>query len=1039
MPPHKTLYKTIAGLIMPLKGMRLFCLVFILFNVSLSFAFPAADSQNLEKITLQLAWKYQFEFAGFIAAKEKGFYQEAGLEVELKELSESQDNIVEDVISGKADYAVYSHDIAQLKANTNQPVVFLANYFKRPALVFISRDPYLSPEDFAGKKIMAVDSDINNSSLTLLLDKFNIDRKTLEIIPRSFNPDDVIEAEVDIISAYLSNEIYDFKKADIPFSIIDPAMYGIYSYNNNLFTSQSIAKNHYERTQRFVKASNKGWEYALQHPDEINQIILDHYSHYKTLEALKFEAGVINKLMLPKIYPIGSIDRNFVVNNLQRLNEQKLLKYNFPIDTLFLEYYKPLSLSLTEKEKDFLENHSIITFSNELDWFPFDFTENSKKNGQPMGFSIDYLNLLADKIGIQIQFDSDYWHLLLKKIKNNEIDAMHSIVKIKQREQLLSFTRPFSQINYVLVSHDRSNNEIKSLEDLNGKIIAVAKDWSIDYYIKDNYPEIQMLEVNNSQQMLEAVAYGKADASIDNHQTVSYLIQTLYINNLKISPIQFPSTDAVNLRIAFRKDLKTFVPIFEKAMNSLSVAELQQLNQKWFESDQESFNTNKAITMQDQIVFSEQEKDYLKTKQQITMCIDPDWMPLESFDKNQHIGMTADYYKLLSETINIPITAIKTKSWTETIQKARDRECDILSLAMATPERRTYLDFTQSYLKIPLVIATKINEQFIPDITQIKDRKIGIVRGYAFAEILRKKYPDLYIVDVDSVADGLNKVHSDELFGFIGTLATIGYHIQKEFPSELKIAGKFSQNWELGIATRNDEPLLNSILNKAISTINAEQHQEILNKWVSVQFEKNFNSRDMLIWIAFAFFLISFVLYRNYALKKYNTKLSELSITDKLTQLYNRLKIDIELEKQKEYCNRYNTVFSVILIDLDLFKKVNDNFGHLAGDAVLVDFAKIIRNNIRAVDMAARWGGEEFLIICPNSINDDAVKLAEKLRLTIENHRFKALNNLTASFGVAQYKTPSSINALISNADKALYQAKESGRNRVIGFNSLYK
>jgi len=1010
-------------------------LTFMASHASVSIASDTAINPALEKITLQLPWKYQFEFAGFIAAKEKGFYKAAGLEVELKEFSDSMD-IVQDVIDGKNDYAVYTHDIAQLKARSNQPVVFLANYFKRSALVFVSKNPYLTPEMLAEQKIMAVDSDINNSALTLLLNKFNIDKNKLEIVPHSFDPQDFISGKVDVITAYLSNELYHFKQAGVPYTIIDPAMYGIYSYNNNLITSQETAVNHYERTQRFIKASNKGWQYALDHPDEITQIIYDQYSRMKTVDALKFEADVVSKLILNKVYPIGSIDKNFIINNLFLLKNQDLLNNHYPIDTLFLEHYKPQLIPLTEEEKNFLKKHPIITFSNELDWFPFDFTDNNHKDGRAMGFSIDYLNLLAKKIGIQVQFKTDYWHLLLNKIKNNELDAIHSIIKTRQREQYLSFTRPFSQTNYALISRNIVD-QIQSLDALNGKIIAIAKSWSILEYIKHQYPDIQLLEVNNSQQMLEAVAYGKADAAIDNAQTASYLIQSLYIKNLKIHAIQLPSTEALNLRIAFRKDLQAFVPIFEKAMNQLSITELKDLNQKWFKSDRiHNSKPEEKIKLPEKIIFSPQEQHYLKNKQQINMCIDPNWMPLESYSHGKHIGMTADYYRLLSNTINIPIKAVKTSSWTESIEKTKKRQCDIFSLAMSTPERQTYMDFTQPYLKIPLVIATKINQPFIPDISQITVGEIGIVKGYAFGEILRSKYPQMKIVDVDSVSDGLKKTSAGKLFGFIGTLATIGYHIQKDYISDLKIAGKFDQNWELGIATRNDEPLLNSIFNKVISTITAEQHQKILNKWISVKFEKRINYEELFVWFYFAFIILLFILYRYYTLDKYNKKLSELSTTDKLTQLYNRLKIDTELENQKHYCDRYRHSFSVILMDIDFFKKVNDKFGHITGDAVLVDFAAIIKSNIREVDMAARWGGEEFIILCPNCTDKEAGTLAEKLRQIIEKHIFANTNHQTASFGVAEYQAANSINRLISNADNALYQAKESGRNQVVVYQS---
>ena len=201
--------------------------------------------------------------------------------------------------------------------------------------------------------------------------------------------------------------------------------------------------------------------------------------------------------------------------------------------------------------------------------------------------------------------------------------------------------------------------------------------------------------------------------------------------------------------------------------------------------------------------FTQEEQQYLNKKQQITMCIDPDWLPLEAIVDGRHVGITAEYMELFSEIIGIPIQLVPTENWTEAISYAKARKCDIFSLAMATPERETYMTFTSPYLSIPLVIAAKSETPFLDDISTITDKKIGMVTGYAFNELLRARYPDMQVVDVVSVNDGLEKVAQDKIFGFVGTLATVGYSIQKNFIGELKVSGKFDDRWSLGIGARN--------------------------------------------------------------------------------------------------------------------------------------------------------------------------------------------------------------------------------------------
>ena len=288
----------------------------------------------------------------------------------------------------------------------------------------------------------------------------------------------------------------------------------------------------------------------------------------------------------------------------------------------------------------------------------------------------------------------------------------------------------------------------------------------------------------------------------------------------------------------------------------------------------ETINQEKEFTAPS-VSFTEEEKSYLRTKKEIAMCVDPDWMPLEKIEKGQHVGMSADYFSLIEKKIGIPVVLVETKNWTESIEYAKARKCDIFSLAMATPERLTYMDFTHPYLSIPLVLATKNDEIFIADLSSVKDEVLGVVKGYAFGELLRNKYPEMQIVDVPSVDEGLRLVNQGEIYGFIGTLATLSSSIQKGFSDELKIIGKFDERWELGVATRNDQPILCSIFNKIIETIDKSEHQQILNRWISVKYEKSVDYR--LFWRVFSFVGIGilFLLFRYYTLGKYNRELKE--------------------------------------------------------------------------------------------------------------------------------------------------------------------
>jgi two-component system cell cycle response regulator len=180
---------------------------------------------------------------------------------------------------------------------------------------------------------------------------------------------------------------------------------------------------------------------------------------------------------------------------------------------------------------------------------------------------------------------------------------------------------------------------------------------------------------------------------------------------------------------------------------------------------------------------------------------------------------------------------------------------------------------------------------------------------------------------------------------------------------------------------------------------------------------------------------------RERELMEANERLRHMSQTDGLTGLDNRRHIESRLEEMFEHAKRLAEPFSCVMVDLDKFKSVNDEYGHQVGDAVLKQLAKILKNEVREIDHAGRYGGEEFILLLTGTVLDAAVTFAERVRKAIEDHTFTFEGGTlkrTASFGVAGWPHPkvSHCDSLVKAADDALYVAKETGRNRVVRFDS---
>jgi len=790
-------------------------------------------------------------------------------------------------------------------------------------------------------------------------------------------------------------------------------------------------------------------------------------------------------------------------------------------------------ITLTQKEKEFIKNHPTITLGTGDTWAPYIMKDQS---GQNVGYDNDILTIINKVTGANFVQVLGDWSQMQTKAKNHEIDGLSTLGIFEKRKEWFNFSNIYITLQKMVLVKQKNPLNIQENEDLDGKTIIIHKGNMIDQNMADSFKNSKIIYADTVEDMLKQVIYGNADATFGNGAT-TYLLGKLGLPYLDFA---YGLGDKLELAFAIRKDWPEAISILNKGLSTISEFDKIKLQQKWFGGNDSKHKKE---------IFTKIERAYLKEKKEITMCIDPDWMPFEKLENGVHIGISSDYFKIFTKDIGIPIKIIPTNTWTETLQKAQNRTCDIISIAMKTEKRKKYMNFTKPYMQAPLVLATNHNVKFINDFIELDGKSIGAVKGYAISELIHNKYPLINLIDVANIEDGLNKVKDGELFGFIDNLATIRYQLQTKFINKIKISGKFDLAWELSVAVRNDDLTLLSIFNKSIKNLSPINQQNILNKYFSIKYEKVFDYS--LFWKIFAFLMIFVIIFyfRYRTIKKYNEKieryfkviyehvlissadlngditdisqalcrrtgytrdeiigknhsifrhkdtpdttfkdmwetilsgkiwqgeiknlnkdgsfywanakitpvfdkkgnikwfnairqditdkktLEKLSVTDTLTQIPNRLYLDTHYKKEIDRAKRYNTTFSIIIIDIDFFKDVNDTYGHQIGDTVLINVANILKNSIRELDILGRWGGEEFMIICSETNIKNAEILANKIKNTIEYYDFPTVRSITCSFGVSQYIESDQSEEAFKRADEALYLSKNSGRNRVI-------
>jgi diguanylate cyclase (GGDEF)-like protein len=431
---------------------------------------------------------------------------------------------------------------------------------------------------------------------------------------------------------------------------------------------------------------------------------------------------------------------------------------------------------------------------------------------------------------------------------------------------------------------------------------------------------------------------------------------------------------------------------------------------------------------------TDEERAYLRDLGPVTVCVDPDWPPFERLNaRGQYEGVGADLFRLAAEVAGLRYRIVPTANWDESVAASKDGRCRMLAFLNQTPARDAWLLFTAPLFTDANVFITREEHFFIADPADLTGETIVFPTGTAMEERVRRDYPNLRVLNSASEREALDMVSERQADLTLRSLVVAAYTIKKEGLFNLKIAGKLpGYGNALRIGVSRDLPRLRDILDKAVRSITALEREEIVNRHISINVE-TVADYGLIGRIAVGFALVvAVVVAWNLRLNKLYEELERRSQTDTLTQIANRTRIDALLRQEIERASRYARPFAVILFDIDHFKAVNDAHGHLAGDKVLVALARIVAEAVRSCDMVGRWGGEEFLVLCPETEAASAMVLAERLRLAVREHPFETPSRQTVSLGLAVYTPGDTVDSLLARADAALYRAKEAGRDQVM-------
>lgn len=432
----------------------------------------------------------------------------------------------------------------------------------------------------------------------------------------------------------------------------------------------------------------------------------------------------------------------------------------------------------------------------------------------------------------------------------------------------------------------------------------------------------------------------------------------------------------------------------------------------------------------------------------VRYCVDPHWLPFEAIVDQRHQGMSRNYVDLVSAILNHPFQLVPTESWRQSLEFLSDGRCQLIPMLNQTAERNRFVLFTEVYFRNPVVLIVRDDQRHIRSHADLQGKTLAVVDGYMPQEYLGSRAPHITTIAVSTELEGLNRISAGEIDSMALSLLSATYYIQQAGLSNLHIADDLDIGDEFRMGVNAGTPELRTLLDLALGQITTGDHNQIFQTWNPISISRA--TDYTLTWqVASALTALLLVLTERlltgrrlrYKLQvknaqllasqqlisDQNIRLAHAANHDNLTGLLNRKAMNDILAEEIQRWQRRPFNLSILLIDLDEFKPINDQHGHQAGDQALQFFAQVLGQTIRNTDKACRWGGDEFLVLSNHGEAAELRHLAERLQNNLVACRPDQQPPVHCSIGIASFREGDNFKCWFERADQALYLAKRQG------------
>lgn len=484
--------------------------------------------------------------------------------------------------------------------------------------------------------------------------------------------------------------------------------------------------------------------------------------------------------------------------------------------TVFMSVWAAASpgIALAQTEKAWLKQHPRIRVGIMDAWPPMNYLD---QNGVPRGIGVDYAAALNKRLGGALVLVPAPFKDNCQRVLDGELDALMDITQRPDREALFTFTRPYIEISHVIVGR-KSTEYFQTERDLAGKTIALERGFHNVTYFKDHFPAVRIKEYSSTSDALDAVSRGDADAYAGNRAVVVYLVEHQLLNNLRLmGKLAEPQS---RLQFGVRKGQAALASILDKALASLTPAEEQAIQKKWVLGDLSALELNEA------------EQAWLKKHPVIRVAFDSDRAPIEFRDENDvPRGISMDYLNLLSQLLGVRFEIGHGHDWQALLDMGKRREVDAFASLMRTPERESYLMFSDVYFSLSVGVFIRQGEAYLGSVNDLDGKRVAVVQGHSPEFLLRTHHPGVHLVPAASPFEGIQMLEKGQVEAFVDYTMSTSYYLERLGLTDVHLICEIPERYEQCLGIRSDWPELVPILNKALRTIPERERAVIYSRW----------------------------------------------------------------------------------------------------------------------------------------------------------------------------------------------------------------